>query len=103
MPGQTDLLLVFYISVGQLPPKEAMSYLDRIRRNLKFTFPDGVSVLFLPTRNDESRIQPIPIKGFLDGTIKETPQGIEKVLQDMLAKIKTIKAEFGDIGNRAVL
>lgn len=103
MPGKIDLLLVFYIDVGQLPPKEAMDYLKRIKENIALDLPDGACILFLPTRNGECRIQPIPIKGFLDGTIKETPQGLEKVLQDMLTKIKTIKAEFGDVGNRAIL
>jgi hypothetical protein len=81
-----DLLLVFYINVGDMGPKEAMLYLKRtmreIYRSLNTKLPDSVQVLIFPTRK-ETHIQPIPIKGFLDGTIKETPENIEKFLLEL--------------------
>jgi hypothetical protein len=81
-----DLLLVFYINVGDMGPKEAMLYLKRtmheIYRSLNTKLPDSVQVLIFPTRK-ETYIQPIPIKGFLDGTIKETPENIEKFLLEL--------------------
>ena len=81
-----DLLLVFYINVGDMGPQEAMSYLKRtmreIYKSLNTKLPDSVQVLIFPTRK-ETYIQPIPIKGFLDGTIKETPENIEKFLKEL--------------------
>lgn len=93
MPGKIDLLLVFYINVGQLPPKEAINYLRKIKEGFSTDFPGGVSCIFIPIRVGESYIQPIPIKGFLDGTLKETPKELERLLKDMLIKMDTIRAD----------
>lgn len=80
-----DLLLVFYVNIGKMDIDKAKPYLRRFERSLMTGYlqlPDSVEILFVPSR-EETHVQAIPIKGFLDGTIKETAENIEKYLREL--------------------
>jgi hypothetical protein len=91
--SKVDLLLVFYVDIGDLKPADAMQYIRHFERSLHrghWEFPEGVKTIFMGTRG-ETHVQSIPIKGFLDGTIRESVADIEKMLFELQENIKLAK------------
>jgi hypothetical protein len=53
---------LFYVNVGDLPPLEATSYLNKVKEQVRLEgfLPEG-RTLFLPTRHNDSRIETIEV------------------------------------------
>jgi hypothetical protein len=88
-----DLLLVFYVYTGGMGPSDAFQYMHHFRKALHkghWEFPEGVQTFFVPTKG-EPRVQAIPIKGLLDGTIRESVADIEKMLFELQENVKLAK------------
>jgi len=60
-------VVVFYIDVGQLPPKKAQEFVDKLReQNKEFldSLPEDVGELWLPVRNGNTRVESLSLCGW---------------------------------------
>jgi hypothetical protein len=56
--------VVFYIDIGQLPLEKAQEFLDKqkeVNKEFLDSLPEGVSNIWLPVRNGNTRIEYLPL------------------------------------------
>ena len=82
-----DILIIFYVNVSNLPPKQREEYLKTIRDRMPKH--DKIEYMFMGSNHDDVRV--IPVKCYLEGAVAETPDNIEELIEELreLVQIKT--------------
>lgn len=87
-PFWTQVILVFYINVGNVPSNDVSEYMDYVQQRLSVNKPaDAAPWFFIPIRDSETRVECI------NPSLINNPALIDKMLNELTQLNELIRAE----------